>query len=104
MAVQYLAANRFGLGHRFDDPAIGDPKAWLNRQLGDYDSAPAALAGLAGRAAIATAYVEYREDRQAMRRAAAAETPMSEEEKGMDPDLRRLSRSAIRRPSCSSQT
>ena len=97
MAVQYLAANRFGLGHRFDDPAIGDPKAWLNRQLGDYDSAPAALAGLAGRAAIATAYVENREDRQAKRRAAAAETPMSEEEKGMDPDLRRLSRSAIRR-------
>lgn len=96
MAVQYLAANRFGLGRRFDDPAIGDPKAWLIRQLGDYDPAPAALAGLAGRAAIATAYVEYREDRQAMRRA-ATETPMSEEEKGMDPELRRLSRSAIRR-------
>ena len=96
MAVQYLAANRFGLGRRFDDPAIGDPKAWLNRQLGNYDPAPAALAGLAGRAAIATAYVEYREDRQAMRRAAAAETPMSEEEKGVDPELRRLSRSAIR--------
>ena len=96
MAVQFLAANRFGLGRRFDDPAIDDPRAWLNRQLGDYDPAPTALAGLAGRAAIATGYVEYREDRQAMRRA-AAETPMSDEEKGMDPELRRLSRSAIRR-------
>ena len=96
MAVQYLAANRFGLGRRFDDPAIADPKDWLGRQLGDYDPAPAAIAGLAGRAAIATAYVEYREDRQAMRRA-AAEPPMSEEEMGMDPELRRLSRSAIRR-------
>lgn len=96
MAVQYLAANRFGLGRRYDDPAIGDAKAWLTRQLGDYDPAPAALTGLAGRAAIATAYVEYREDRQAMRRE-AAETPMSEAEQGMDPELRRLSRSAIRR-------
>jgi len=96
MAVQYLAANRFGLGRRFDDPAIGDAKAWLTRQLGDFDPAPAAIAGLAGRAAIAAAYVEYREDRQAMRRE-AAEMPMSDEEKGMEPELRRLSRSAIRR-------
>ncbi|MBK6411734.1 DUF1800 domain-containing protein [Sphingopyxis sp.] len=96
MAVQYLAASRFGLGRRFDDPAISDPKAWLTRQLGDYDPAPAATAGLAGRTAIATAYVEYREDRQAMRRE-SADTPMSEEEKGMGPELRRLSRSTIRR-------
>lgn len=96
MAVQYLAANRFGLGRRYDDPAIGDPKGWLARQLDEYDPAPDAMTSLADRAAIATAYVEYREDRQAMRRA-AAETPMSEEEKGMDPELRRLSRSAIRR-------
>ena len=70
MAVQYLAANRFGLGRRFDDPAIEDPKDWLTRQIGDYDPAPAAIAGLAGREAIATAYAEYREERQAMRREA----------------------------------
>ncbi|MBJ7501579.1 MAG: DUF1800 domain-containing protein [Sphingopyxis sp.] len=69
MAVQYLAANRFGLGRRFDDPPIDDPKAWLTRQIGDYDPAPTALAGLAGREAIATAYAEYRDERQAMRRA-----------------------------------
>ncbi|MDR6834412.1 MULTISPECIES: DUF1800 domain-containing protein [unclassified Sphingopyxis] len=96
MAVQYLAANRFGLGRRFDDPAIGDARAWLTRQLGDYDPAPAAITGLAGRAAIAAAYFEYREDRQAMRRE-AAEMRMSVEEQGMDPEMRRLSRSAIRR-------
>ena len=96
MAAQYLAANRFGLGRRFDDPAIDDPKAWLTRQIGDYDPAPAALAGLAGREAIAAAYVEYRDERQAMRRE-AADMPMNEEEKGMGPELRRLSRSAIRR-------
>jgi uncharacterized protein (DUF1800 family) len=96
MAVQYLAANRFGLGRRFDDAAIDDPKAWLTRQIGDYDPAPAALAGLAGRDAIAAAYVEYRDERQAMRREAAA-MPMNAEEKGMDPELRRMLRSAIRR-------
>lgn len=96
MAVQYLAANRFGLGRRWDDPAIADPKAWLTRQLGDYDPAPAALTGLAGREAIAAAYIDYREDRQAMRRE-ANDAATSAGEQGMDPELRRLSRSAIRR-------
>ena len=96
MSTQYLAANRFGLGRRWDDPAIGDPRAWLTRQLGAFDPAPAAIAALPGRAAIAAAYLGYREDRQAMRRE-AADMPMSEEEKGMDPELRRLSRSEIRR-------
>src|SRR3546814_17455906 len=43
MAVQYLAAHRFGLGRRFDDPAIEDPQDWLIRQLDDYDPAPAAI-------------------------------------------------------------
>ena len=70
MAVEYLAASRFGLGRRFDDPAIDDPKAWLTRQIGDYDPAPPALAGLAGREAIAAAYAEYQGERQAMRREA----------------------------------
>ncbi len=96
MTVHYLAASRFGLGRRFDDPAVADPKGWLTRQLGDYDPAPAAIAALAGRAAIATAYVEYQEERRAMRRE-AADTPMTEDEKGMQPGMRRLSRSAIRR-------
>lgn len=94
MAIQYLAANRFGLGRRWDDPAIDDPKAWLTRQLAAYDPAPAAIAGLAGRATITAAYIDYREERQAMRQEAAA---MTEEEKAMDPELRRLSRSEIRR-------
>ncbi len=96
MTVHYLAASRFGLGRRFDDAAVADPKGWLTRQLGDYDPAPAAIAALAGRAAIATAYVEYQEERRAMRRE-AADTPMTEDEKGMQPEMRRLSRSAIRR-------
>ena len=95
MSTHYLAANRFGLGRRWDDPAIGDPKDWLTRQLGAFDPAPAAIAALPKREAIAAAYIDYREDRQAMRE--AADRPMNEEEKGMDPELRRLSRSEIRR-------
>ena len=53
MAILYLAANRFGLGRRQDEPAVADPKAWLTRQLGDYNPAPPAFAALAGRDAIA---------------------------------------------------
>ncbi len=96
MAVQYLAANRFGLGRRFDDPAIDDPKAWLTRQLGDYDPAPAALASLAGREAIATAYAEYREERQAMRREANAAAAMSDGDTAMPEAMRRMSRAGFR--------
>jgi uncharacterized protein (DUF1800 family) len=97
MTVQYLAANRFGLGRRWDDPAVDDPKLWLTRQLGEFDPRPASLAALAGREAIAAAYIEYREDRQAMRREAAETAAMNDDEKRMDPDIRKLSRSEIRR-------
>jgi len=98
MATQYLAANRFGLGRRFDDPAIGDAKAWLTRQLGDYDPAPAAISGLAGREAIAAAYIEYREDRQAMRRAAADDdAAMAGDMPQAEPAMRRETRQAFRR-------
>lgn len=93
MAVQYLAANRFGLGRRYDDPVIGNPRDWLDRQLADFDPAPAPIAALAGREAIAAAYVEYFADRRAMREAEVS-TSMPE---GADPELARLSRSDIRR-------
>ncbi len=96
MAVQYLAANRFGLGRRFDDPAVDDPKGWLTRQIGDYDPAPAALAGLAGREAIATAYAEYRDERQAMRRE-ANDAAMRDDDGGAAEAMRRMSRAGFRR-------
>jgi len=96
MAAQYLAANRFGLGRRFDDPAIGNAKDWLTRQLGDYDPAPAALTGLAGRAAIATAYAEYRDERQAMRRE-ANEAAMPDSDDAMPEAMRRMARAGFRR-------
>jgi uncharacterized protein (DUF1800 family) len=96
MATQYLAANRFGLGRRFDDPAIENGRDWLIRQLDDYNPAPSAIAALAGRKEIAATYAEYQEDRRVMRRA-AADTVMSDEALAMDPEIRRRSRSAIRR-------
>lgn len=95
MAVQYLAAHRFGLGRRFDDPAIDDPKAWLTRQIGDYDPAPPALAGLAGRAAIAAAYAEYRDERQAMRR--EANDAARRDDDPMPETMRRMARAGFRR-------
>jgi uncharacterized protein (DUF1800 family) len=97
VAIQYLAANRFGLGRRYDDPApAGDPRDALIAELGAFDPAPPPIATLAGRAAIAAAYIDYREDRAAMRKAAKDAPPMDEEGKGTPPELQRLSRSAIR--------
>ena len=49
MPSLYLAANRFGLGRRFDDPATDDPQAWLLRQLDDYDPVPAPIAAFGER-------------------------------------------------------
>lgn len=95
MAVQYLAAHRFGLGRRFDDPAIDDPKAWLTRQIGDYDPAPPALAGLAGRETIAAAYAEYRDERQAMRREANGAAMRDDDP--MPETMRRMARAGFRR-------
>lgn len=98
MAIQYLAANRFGLGRRYDDPAADNVKDGLIRQLSAFDPAPPPIAALAGRESIAAAYVEYREDRAAIRRDAAGDdAAMNAEEKAMPPEFRRLSRSEIRR-------
>jgi len=97
MAIHYLAANRFGLGHRYDDPApAGDARAALIAELGAFDPAPPPIAALAGRGPIAAAYIEYRDDRAAMREAAKDAQPIDEEGKGMPPELQRVSRSAIR--------
>jgi len=97
MAIHYLAANRFGLGRRYDDPApAGNAREALIAELGAFDPAPPPIAALAGRGPIAAAYVDYREDRAAMREAARDAQPVDEAEKDMPPELRRVSRSAIR--------
>lgn len=93
MALHYLAANRFGMGRRFDDARSANPRTWVERQLGDYDPAPRAIASLPGRAAIAAAYGEYRDDRRDMRRSESAAAAGPE---AADPELARLARSKIR--------
>lgn len=94
MSSHYLAAHRFGLGRRFDDPQAADPARALIDQLDAYDPAPPAIAALPGRAAITAAYVEYRDDRRDMRR--PADMAAKESETGADLESQRLSRSAIR--------
>lgn len=37
---QHIAAMRFGLGASLDQPAMGDPQAWLNRQIRPLPPAP----------------------------------------------------------------
>lgn len=60
--TQYLAANRFGLGQRHDEPAIaGDVREALIAQLYAFEPAPKAIASLIGREAIARALVDFRE-------------------------------------------
>lgn len=103
MAIQYLAASRFGLGRRFDDPATIDAQGWLTRQLGDYDPAPAAISALANRQAIAADYIDYQEDRRAARRQVATnDAAMPDTANSMAGDdgasaMRQQSRLAIRR-------
>lgn len=64
MAIDYLAANRFGLGRRTGDPAPAsarEAQAALVKQLGAFDPAPAAIAALPGPEAIAETYIRFRE-------------------------------------------
>ncbi|MDZ3830216.1 MAG: DUF1800 domain-containing protein [Sphingopyxis sp.] len=97
MAMQYLAAHRFGLGNRQEYPPIADPRGWLARQIGDYDPTPATIRALPGRGAIAAAYAAYREDRQAARRSAAQSgTGDAQPDDDMPRDEQRPSRSEIR--------
>lgn len=42
-----IALNRFGLGYRRGDTLPRDPRAWLHRQIEQYEPAPPALAGRA---------------------------------------------------------
>ncbi|RZM03861.1 MAG: DUF1800 family protein, partial [Sphingomonas sp.] len=72
-----IAYNRFGLGARPDDRSSGDPKAWLLAQLGRYDPKPAGIAATKGSPEIATALIDYRDDRRVLRRQMAASPPVA---------------------------
>ncbi len=69
MAIQYLSANRFGLGRRHDDPQeMADVRGDLLRQLDKFDPAPALIASQPSRAAIARTYITYYAEREQLRR------------------------------------
>ena len=72
-----IAYNRFGLGARPDDRSSGDPKAWLLAQLGRYDPKPAGIAATKGSPEIATALIDYRDDRRVLRRQMAPSPPVA---------------------------
>ena len=65
MTPTSLALNRFGLGARPHDAAIGDAKHWLEGQFARFEAKPAALAAAAGSAQIigelADAYIERKD-------------------------------------------
>lgn len=68
MAIDYLAANRFGLGRRAGDPApasVREAQAGLTRQLNAFDPAPPAIRALPGPEDIAETYIRFRELGQA---------------------------------------
>lgn len=65
---QAIALDRFGLGARPGERAGSDPRGYVTAQLARYDPAPAALAGLPGRAALTAMFRDYREAAMARRR------------------------------------
>lgn len=84
-----IALNRFGLGARPDDPAIGDPRHWLTRQFADYDASPAGFAALADAGAIVQTYRrEQRAARQAAPPAPDRKTELKADLKPMRQDFR----------------
>jgi uncharacterized protein (DUF1800 family) len=68
-----IALNRFGLGARADDVPPTDPKAWLLAQFDQYQPLPLAWSEQPGAVALATEFVEQRQ--QAKAQADAANKP-----------------------------
>ena len=69
MTPAAIAANRFGLGMRGDGAAVGDPKAYLLRQLEMFDPRPAALKDVPTRADVADTLVQFYVQKKAEKRA-----------------------------------
>lgn len=97
MAIDYLAANRFGLGHHPDDAVSTSARAAqaaLERQLGAFEPSPQAIAALPGPREIAETYILFREQGDAMAGKTGAAT--TADERGREPAARREAREAIR--------
>ena len=97
MAIDYLAANRFGLGRRAGDPAPAsarEAQAALVKQLAAFDPAPTAIAALPGPEAIAETYIVFREQGDTMTAQTGAATTANERDR--EPPARREAREALR--------
>ena len=99
MAIQYLSANRFGLGRRHDDPEeMADVRGDLLRQLDKFDPAPALIAGQPSRAAIARAYITYYAEREQLRRDIKAKRRGGDKNAAADTSVLRAALHATRMP------
>jgi uncharacterized protein (DUF1800 family) len=67
----YLALNRFGLGARAGDAAIGDPERWLLSQIDAFQPAPPSLAALPARPELTEAVIGYLEVARGVRQVRA---------------------------------
>lgn len=68
MTPTSIAFNRFGLGARPDDRITGDPKAWLEDQIGRYVARPRSLAAMVPTAEGAAVVAQFMDQRQEKRR------------------------------------
>ncbi|GAA4764530.1 DUF1800 family protein [Stakelama sediminis] len=70
MSDAVIAANRFGLGARADDPPITAPRRWLISQFDQFQPRPAAIAELPDSSTIATETAQYYAQIRQLQRAA----------------------------------
>lgn len=65
MSDRSIAMNRFGLGARSDDGAIGDPRRWLLDQFAAYEVRPSELSSAPNGATAGQMLAEYQEELRA---------------------------------------
>jgi uncharacterized protein (DUF1800 family) len=99
-----IALNRFGLGARPSQPAVGDPKTWLRAQLGRFDARPQVLAAVPPRGRVvdqladymAEARMERQAKRQPLEQPAAMGTTETKPADGLPDSARKFLRQSIR--------
>jgi uncharacterized protein (DUF1800 family) len=94
-----VALNRFGLGMRPGDSVPDDPRAWLKRQMSQFDPKPQVFAGLPSRAQIAQSLADYLEEVRDFGRTpkpAASMAAAAEGDEGPERKIRQMVREGAR--------